>query len=102
MYLGNLVIMTALAAMSGLWYAFPIVWASYTFVYANVIPYEESYLSARFGELYHAYCRHVPRLLPGRRHYPVPQGVFDIREGLANEIVAWPVMLIVAKALYVL
>ncbi|HCC78534.1 MAG: hypothetical protein A2X25_09460 [Chloroflexi bacterium GWB2_49_20] len=89
MYLGNLIITTAMAAMSGLWYALPIAWAAYVFVYANVIPYEESYLWGLFSEEYKKYFRAVPRLLPTLRGYIARQGVFQWREGLANETAAW-------------
>lgn len=92
MYLGNLIITTAMAAMSGLWYAPFIAWAAYAFVYGNVIPYEEQYLRERFGEEYHAYYRAVPRLLPTLRSYPERKGVFQLWEGLANETAAWVVL----------
>lgn len=92
MYLGNLIITTALAMMSGLWYALPIAWTAYAFVYGNVIPYEETYLRELFGEAYQAYYRAVPRLLPTLRGYPKRQGVFQLQEGLANEIAAWAVL----------
>src|SRR5574341_1279728 len=48
MYLGVWIITTAFAAMSGLPYALPAVWAVYASVYSNVIPYEEAYLRKRF------------------------------------------------------
>ncbi len=89
MYLGILVIVTAFAAMSGLWYALIIAWVGYAFVYGNVIPYEENFLRERFGEEYAAYCRAVPRLLPTLRGYPKRVGVFQLREGLANEVASW-------------
>ncbi len=95
MYLGNLIITTAMAAMSGLWYALPIAWAAYAFVYGSVIPYEESYLRKLFGEEYEKYYRAVPRLLPTPRGYSMSQGVFQLGEGLANETAAWVVLPII-------
>lgn len=92
MYLGNLVITTALSLMAGLWYAPLIAWAAYALVYSNVIPYEEAFLRERFGEEYAAYCRAVPRLLPILRGYSDRQGVFQLREGVANEVAAWVVL----------
>ncbi len=89
MYLGVLVITTAVAMMSSVWYAVPIAWAVYAFVYSNVISYEEAYLRERFGDGYTAYCRSVPRLLPTLRGYPQRQGVFRLREGLTYEVAAW-------------
>ncbi len=92
MYLGNLLIVTAFAAMSGLWYAPIIAWVGYAFVYGNVIPYEEDFLRKQFGEEYAAYCRAVPRLLPTLRGYPRRVGIFQLREGLANEVPSWIVL----------
>lgn len=100
MYLGNFVITTALAGMSGLWYGPPIAWAAYAFVYANVIPYEEAYLRRRFGQGYEDYVRGVPRLIPTRRGYPLRTGMFQLREGLANEIAAWVGVLVFGLILY--
>lgn len=91
MYLGVLMITTAAAMMSGVWYAAPIAWAAYAFVYSQVIPYEEAYLRERFSDQYEAYCRAVPRLLPTLRGYPTRPGVFWLREGLNNEAAAWVV-----------
>lgn len=91
MYLGILVLTTTLALMSGLWYAPLIVWATYAFVYSNVIPYEEAYLRERFGRAYESYVRAVPRLIPVFQGYPERQGVFRLQEGLANEVASWTV-----------
>ncbi|MBU0703301.1 MAG: isoprenylcysteine carboxylmethyltransferase family protein [Chloroflexi bacterium] len=102
MYLGNLIITTTLAVMSGLWYAPFIAWVAYAFVYSNVIPYEETYLQERFGEEYEAYYRTVPRLLPTLRGYPQRRGIFRLREGLANEVAAWIVMPMLCYLFWVL
>ncbi|MBI4491637.1 MAG: isoprenylcysteine carboxylmethyltransferase family protein [Chloroflexi bacterium] len=102
MYLGGLVVTTALAAMSGLWYAAPIAWGAYLFVYANVIPFEEAFLRQRFGDEYLAYLRAVPRLLPTLRPYSERQGKFRLREALANEAAAWTGTLLMAGLFYVL
>ncbi len=102
MYLGVLIITTAFAAMSGLLYALPIAWTVYAFVYSNVIPYEEAYLRKRFGPEYEAYRGPVPRLVPTRHGYAKRQGEFRLREGLANEMVAWVGATVLAIAFYAL
>lgn len=89
MYLGNLVITTALALMSGLWYAPIIAWVAYAGVYAIVIPYEERYLEARFGQDYRSYKQAVPRLLPEMRRYARRNGTFRLGAAIANELAAW-------------
>lgn len=89
MYLGNLMITTCLALMSGLWYAPLIACVAYTGVYGIVIPYEERYLEARFGQKYRSYKLLVPRLLPTLHGYPKSYGVFRLSEGIANEVAAW-------------
>lgn len=96
MYLGNLVIVVALALMSGVWYAPLIALCAWSFVYAKVIPYEEAFLRHRFQDEYEAYFRSVPRLLPALRGYSPKRGFFRIREGLANEVVAWPALVAIA------
>lgn len=102
MYLGILIRVTAVAAMFGLWYTPLIAWAAYAFVYSHVIPYEEAYLSEKFGEEYEAYCRAVPCLLPTLRGYPTRQGVFQLREGLANETAAWVALPILCYLFWIL
>lgn len=102
MYLGILVLTTALALMSGLWYAPLLVWATYGFVYSNVIPYEEAYLRERFGQAYVSYFRAVPRMVPAFRGYPKRQGTFRLREGLANEVAAWTGAVVLPILFYVL
>ncbi len=98
MYLGNFVIVLSLALMSGLWYAPLIACGAWVFVYAKVIPYEEDFLRHRFADEYEAYTRAVPRLLPSLQRFCPRHGVFRLREGLANEAVAWPVLIIMASA----
>lgn len=88
--------------MSGLWYALPIVWGAYVFVYGNVIPYEEAYLRERFGDEYRAYYQAVPRLLPMLSGYPKRQGVFQLQEALSNEVAAWLGTLLMAILFYLL
>lgn len=102
MYLGILVIITGQAMMSGLWYAPPIAWAAYAFVYSNVIPYEEGYLRQQFGDSYQAYCRAVPRLVPALHPYRERQGVFRLEEGLANEVASWLVLPVISVLFYLL
>lgn len=102
MYLGILVIITAVAAMSGLWYALPVIWAIYAGVYATVIPYEEAFLQQQFGREYEEYYRSVPRLVPTSRAHPRPRGTFSLRAGLANELASWTVGGILSALFYVL
>lgn len=89
MYLGNLVITTCLALLSGLWYGPLVAWVAYAGVYLIVIPYEERYLEARFGQKYRTYKLLVPRLFPTFHGYPKSHGVFRLSEGIANEVAAW-------------
>lgn len=99
MYLGNLAIMVAFCMMSGLWFSPFISLGAYAFVYSNVIPYEEGYLAVKFKDEYAKYRKSVPRLQPTLKAYPLSQGRFVLREGLANEVFAIPGLMIVA-ALY--
>lgn len=89
MYLGNLIITTALSVLSGLWYAPLVAWVAYAGVYAVVIPYEERYLEARFGQEYLDYKRSVPRLVPRIGGYTRRNGTFRLSEAIANELAAW-------------
>jgi protein-S-isoprenylcysteine O-methyltransferase Ste14 len=102
MYLGNLVILLCLCAMSGMWVSLPLALLAFAFVYSSVIPYEETYLRERFGAEYEAYYQAVPRLLPSLRRYGKRQGVFRLREGLANELFGFIVIPLLCYLFWVL
>lgn len=85
LYLGNLVGTLALTGMSGLWYGPLIALAVWAAVYANVIPLEERYLRARFGDEFERYRRAVSRLHPAARAYGERRGRFSLRDGLSAE-----------------
>lgn len=44
--------------------------AVFVFLYASIVPAEEEFLQAQFGEEYRRYCAHVPRMIPRLRPWP--------------------------------
>lgn len=64
LYLGNLLIYTAVFLMHGDPWVVSIGVASFLFMYQCIIYTEEDYLQNKFGEGYKAYCADVPRWLP--------------------------------------
>lgn len=64
LYLGNLLIGLALGIAINEGYAYALFMASYAFVYSIGIPYEESFLQAKFGGIYAEYKAHTGSLIP--------------------------------------
>ena len=64
LYLGNLLIYTAVFLMHGDPWVVLIGVASFLFMYQCIVYTEEDYLQNKFGEGYKAYCADVPRWLP--------------------------------------
>jgi protein-S-isoprenylcysteine O-methyltransferase Ste14 len=46
-------------------------------VYATIVPHEEEYLRAQFGEAFERYCERVPRLIPQLEAAESGQGEWD-------------------------
>ena len=70
MYLGNLLIATGLAMVTGAPLAYLLVIPLFLFIYLTIIAAEEAYLHERFGRDYDAYCAQVNRFLPTLRRIP--------------------------------
>ncbi len=70
LYLGNILIISAFAAASGLWWTLFIVAAFLSFYYPAAIEYEDRKLARIFQTAWSAYAETTPALLPalGRRH----------------------------------
>ena len=64
LYVGNLLIYTAVFLMHGNPIVALIGIASFLFIYQCIVYAEEDYLQDKFGEAYRAYCADVPRWLP--------------------------------------
>ncbi len=54
-------------------------------VYAAIVPLEEAFLAATFGEAFADYVAAVPRLVPRRDAYPRAEGAYDPRAILRAE-----------------
>ncbi len=72
-YTANLLIDASIALMSGYWPLIAVLPAWWLLVYMPVIREEEAYLTRLFPDVYPAYQRSVPLLLPFRRPRP-PRG----------------------------
>jgi len=65
LYVGNILIIFAFAAASGLWWTFLIVVAFLYFYYPAAIEYEDRKLRKIFESSWDEYARQTPTLLPG-------------------------------------
>ena len=65
LYVGNILIILAFAAASGIWWTFLIVVAFLGFYYPTAIEYEDRKLSAKFESSWDVYAKQTPALLPG-------------------------------------
>jgi len=93
LYLGNLLIGIGVCLTISEWYAYLLFLGSFALVYAVVIPYEEGFLTQKFGNAYTAYAAATGRLLPSRTPYLSPTPIrADFRAGILGEIHA-PVIL---------
>jgi len=64
LYVGNILILFAFAAASGIWWTFLIVVAFLWFYYPTAIEYEDRKLSRKFESSWHAFAEQTPALLP--------------------------------------
>lgn len=46
-------------------------------VYAAIVPHEEAFLQAEFGETFERYCERVPRIVPQLEPMPEGEGTWD-------------------------
>lgn len=84
LYLGSLLIATGYCFMSGLWFAFPVVWLLYILFFGSAMFHEEKVLELAFGEDYRIYKARIPRLLPGLTSFPSPARQFSCRQAVIN------------------
>lgn len=54
-------------------------------VYAAIIPHEEEFLEAQFGEAFERYCERVPRIIPQVEPMPGGEGEWDPEALIAAE-----------------
>ncbi len=64
LYIGNILLYTGVAAMSGIWWIAIIGLVYFAFQYEAIVRGEESYLRKTFGDAYREYAAHVRRFIP--------------------------------------
>ncbi|MEO6834996.1 MAG: isoprenylcysteine carboxylmethyltransferase family protein [Candidatus Tumulicola sp.] len=52
-------------------------------VYATIVPHEERFLRAQFGEAFERYCERVPRVIPALE--PMPEGAGEWRPSVIKD-----------------
>ncbi|MGQ0763993.1 MAG: methyltransferase family protein [Acidobacteriota bacterium] len=87
LYIGNFPIGIGLAMAINEWYAYALFAMSYALVYLVVIPYEEQFLTQKFGTAYAEYKEYTGRLIPKLPGYKKAQKVIpDYWAGFWGEI----------------
>jgi protein-S-isoprenylcysteine O-methyltransferase Ste14 len=87
LYLANLLIGLGACITINEWYAYLLFLASFAIVYSVVIPYEETFLSRKYGAEFQSYVTATPRLIPRTRPYKGSTTTSaDFRAGILSEI----------------
>lgn len=103
LYLGNLIIGLSASIAINEWYAYVLFSLSWAFVYSIVIPYEERFLLAKWGDAYKEYIAHAGRLKPSLKVYKGKKEITpDYRAGILGEIHAPVVLIILFAVIYLL
>lgn len=107
MYVGNVLIVAAVAIASNSWGCVAVVVPLFAFFYFAITRAEEAYLAREFGDAYSEYRAAVPRFLPRFRGLAdtLRNSRFHGRRLLAKEygtLVGWPLrlMLVASYALW--
>ena len=69
-YLASVILGLGMVGLLGDPWMLGLCLAVFVFLYTAIVPAEERFLRAEFGEAYARYCAHVPRLLPSLRPWP--------------------------------
>ena len=87
LYVGNILIIFAFAAASGLWWTLLIVIAFLSFYYPTAIEYEDRKLSMMFGDTWREFAKHTPALLPAlsNRNRDIG-GQWSFKKSLTNNL----------------
>jgi protein-S-isoprenylcysteine O-methyltransferase Ste14 len=64
LYVGSLFIACGYCCMTGGWVVWAVVVPLFFIVHGSAVMWEERFLSSRYGEVFGAYCRSVPRWIP--------------------------------------
>lgn len=86
LYVGRILIFTAIAFLSGCWVYGAIVMLLSILHYERVIAFEESFLSQKFGPAYAAWGERVPGLWPNLAGYKRSDRPFWIKRAVWREI----------------
>ncbi len=68
LYAASFVIAMGGCAMTGLWWAFPVMAALFAVIYGPTVAFEEGFLVEKYGEAYKEYRARVPAVIPRLRH----------------------------------
>jgi protein-S-isoprenylcysteine O-methyltransferase Ste14 len=103
LYLGNALILSGLLLVCNALPAYAFAGGFFVFAYWSIIRTEETFLLAKFGADYVAYCRQVHRWLPDLRRLPeVTRGVsFNWRRVVIKDystIASWTIGVLALKA----
>ncbi len=71
LYIGNFIVGVGCALAFNAWYGWLVFLLEFGLMYSQIIPYEESFLSGKFGPAYNDYKAATRRFLPRLKPYPM-------------------------------
>lgn len=87
LYVGNILIIFAFSAASGLWWTFLVVVAFLYFYYPTAIEYEDRKLSKKFESSWHEFAKQTPALLPRLSHWRRDMGAqWSLKKSLTTNL----------------
>jgi protein-S-isoprenylcysteine O-methyltransferase Ste14 len=103
LYLGNFIIGLSLCIAFNEWYGYLVFALHFISVYSIIIPYEERFLTDKFGARYTEYRAHVRRFLPGLKPFqggtPVAS---NFKLGISSEKYYLLILILIFAILYFL
>ena len=78
LYVGNFLIGTGICISFNEWYGYVIFFAYFVMIYSLIVPFEEQFLTEKFGDVYLEYRKQTTRFFPGYNSYKAKDTVVPL------------------------